>query len=152
MAQFTREEYEKLTEKYRYLTTVGRDEMAEKLKEARSHGDLSENAEYDEARNDQAKMEAEIQDLEKALEGAEIIDESTLSADAVHLGSVVTLFDIEMAEEVTYKIMGKSDIVNDIISDESPVGIACMGKKVGDTADVILPGGKIAPMKIVAIG
>ncbi len=148
---FTREDYNKLSEELNRLKTEGRDDIAEKIKEARSHGDLSENAEYDEAMNEQAKMEAEIAKLEADLRNATILDEEDLSTEIVHVGSKVKLYDEEYDEEVEYKILGKSDISNGIISDLSPVGSAIMGKKVGDVVDVHTPSGKVIKMKILEI-
>ena len=148
---FTREDYNKLSEQLNKLKTEGRDDIAEKIKEARSHGDLSENAEYDEAMNEQAKMEAEIAKLEAPLRNAKILDEEELTTESIHIGSKVTLYDMDFEEEVEYKILGKSDIENGIISDLSPVGAAIMGKKVGDIAEIHTPAGKTIKMKIVAI-
>lgn len=148
---FTREDYNKLSEELNRLKTEGRDDIAEKIKEARSHGDLSENAEYDEAMNEQAKMEAEIAKLEADLRNATILDEEEISTEIVHVGSKVKLYDEEYDEEVEYKILGKSDITNGIISDLSPVGSAIMGKKVGDVAEVHTPTGKVIKMKILEI-
>lgn len=148
---FTREDYNKLSEELNKLKTEGRDDIAEKIKEARSHGDLSENAEYDEAMNEQAKMEAEIAKLEADLRNATILDEEELTTESVRIGSKVKLYDMEYEEEVEYKILGKSDIENGIISDLSPVGSAIMGKKVGDVAEVHAPNGKVIKMEILAI-
>ena len=124
---FTREDYNKLSAELNRLKTEGRDDIAEKIKEARSHGDLSENAEYDEAMNEQAKMEAEIAKLEADLRNAKILDEKELTTESIHIGSKVKLYDMDYEEEVEYKILGKSDIDNGIISDLSPVGSAIMG-------------------------
>ncbi|MBQ9850023.1 MAG: transcription elongation factor GreA [Clostridia bacterium] len=148
---YTREDYEKLSAELNRLKTEGRDEIAEKIKEARSHGDLSENAEYDEAMNEQAKMEAEIAKLEADLRNAKILDEEGLTTEVVHIGSRVKLYDMEYDEELTYKILGKSDLENGVISDLSPVGSAIMNKKVGDIADVHTPSGKVIKMKILEI-
>ena len=148
---YTREDYAKLSEELRRLKTEGRDEIAEKIKEARSHGDLSENAEYDEAMNEQAKLEADIAKLEADLRNAVILDEEELSTEVVRIGSKVKLFDAEYNEELEYKILGKSDIEHGVISDLSPVGSAVMGKKVGDTVDVHTPSGKVIKMKILEI-
>ncbi|MEE1010778.1 MAG: transcription elongation factor GreA [Acutalibacteraceae bacterium] len=148
---FTREDYNKLSAELNRLKTEGRDDIAEKIKEARSHGDLSENAEYDEAMNEQAKMEAEIAKLEASLRNAKILDEEELTTEQIHIGAKVKLLDMEYNEEVEYKILGKSDIENGIISDLSPVGSAVMGKKVGDIADVHTPSGAIIKMKVLAI-
>ena len=148
---FTREDYNKLSEELNRLKTEGRDDIAEKIKEARSHGDLSENAEYDEAMNEQAKMEAEIAKLEADLRNAKILDEEELTTEAIHIGSKVTLYDMDFEEEVEYKILGKSDIENGIISDLSPVGAAIMGKKIGDVAEVHTPSGKVIKMQVLEI-
>lgn len=148
---YTREDYEKLSAELNRLKTEGRDEIAEKIKEARSHGDLSENAEYDEAMNEQAKMEAEIAKLEADLRNAKILDEEGLTTEVVHIGSRVKLYDMEYDEELSYKILGKSDLENGVISDLSPVGSAIMNKKVGDIADVHTPSGKVIKMKILEI-
>ena len=148
---FTREDYNKLSAELNRLKTEGRDDSAEKIKEARSHGDLSENAEYDEAMNEQAKMEAEIAKLEADLRNAKILDEKELTTESIHIGSKVKLYDMDYEEEVEYKILGKSDIDNGIISDLSPVGSAIMGKKVGDIVSVNTPTGKVIEMKILAI-
>ncbi len=148
---FTREDYNKLSAELNRLKTEGRDDIAEKIKEARSHGDLSENAEYDEAMNEQAKMEAEIAKLEADLRNAKILDEKELTTESIHIGSKVKLYDMDYEEEVEYKILGKSDIDNGIISNLSPVGSAIMGKKVGDIVSVNTPTGKVIEMKILAI-
>ena len=148
---FTREDYNKLSEELNRLKTEGRDDIAEKIKEARSHGDLSENAEYDEAMNEQAKLEAEIAKLESDLRHAKILDEAELTTEFVRIGSKVKLYDMDFEEEVEYKILGKSDLENNIISDLSPVGSALMGKKVGDIAEVVTPSGKIIKMEILEI-
>lgn len=148
---FTREDYNKLSEELNRLKTEGRDDIAEKIKEARSHGDLSENAEYDEAMNEQAKLEAEIAKLEADLRHAKILDEAELTTEFVRIGSKVKLYDMDFEEEVEYKILGKSDLENNIISDLSPVGSALMGKKIGDIAEVVTPSGKIIKMEILEI-
>lgn len=148
---FTREDYNKLSEELNRLKTEGRDDIAEKIKEARSHGDLSENAEYDEAMNEQAKLEAEIAKLEADLRNAKILDETELTTEFVRIGSKVKLYDTEFKEELEYRILGKSDLANGVISDLSPVGSAIMGKKVGDVADVVTPSGKVIKIEILAI-
>lgn len=148
---FTREDYNKLSARLNLLKTEGRDDIAEKIKEARSHGDLSENAEYDEAMNEQAKLEAEIAKLEADLRNAKILDETELTTEVVHIGARVKLYDMDFEEEVEYKILGKSDIENGIISDISPVGSAIMNKTVGDIAEVHTPSGNVIKMKILEI-
>lgn len=148
---FTREDYNKLSEELNRLKTEGRDDIAEKIKEARSHGDLSENAEYDEAMNEQAKLEAEIAKLEADLRNAKILDETELTTEFVRIGSKIKLYDMDFEEELEYKILGKSDLDNGVISDLSPVGSAVMGKKVGDIAEVQTPSGKVIKMEILEI-
>ena len=148
---FTREDYNKLSKELNRLKTEGRDDIAEKIKEARSHGDLSENAEYDEAMNEQAKLEAEIAKLEADLRNAKILDETELTTEFVRIGSKGKLYDMEYEEVVEFKILGKSDLENGIISDLSPVGSAIMGKKVGDIAEVQTPSGKVIKMEVLAI-
>ncbi len=148
---FTREDYNRLSEELNKLKTEGRDDIAEKIKEARSHGDLSENAEYDEAMNEQAKLEADIAKLENDLRNAKILDESDLTTEIVTIGSKVKLLDMDFNEELEFKILGKSDIENNVISDLSPVGSAIMNKKVGEIAEVHTPSGKVTKMQILAI-
>ncbi len=152
----TREDYNSLSEKLNLLKTEGRDDIAEKIKEARSHGDLSENAEYDEAMNEQAKMEAEIAKLEAELRNATILDEEELSTEAVSVGAKVKLEDLDLDDDdeekfVEYKILGKSDLANGIISDLSPVGSALIGKKVGEIAQAQTPSGAVINLKVIAI-
>jgi len=152
----TREDYNSLSAKLNLLKTEGRDDIAEKIKEARSHGDLSENAEYDEAMNEQAKMEAGIAKLEAELRNATILDEEELSTEAINVGSKVKLEDLDLDDDdeekfVEYKILGKSDLTNGIISDMSPVGAALLGKKVGEIAQVQTPSGAVINLKILAI-
>ena len=149
--KLTQKEFDEYKARLNYLTSIGRDEMAEKLQEARSHGDLSENAEYDEARNDQAKMEAEIHDLEQLLKDAEIADEKDFKKGVVHLGSWVSLKDIEFEDTYCYQVLGKGDIENDIISDLSPIGSRVMGKRKGDIIEVPTPNEKMIKMEITAV-
>lgn len=136
------------------LKTVKRKEMADIIKEARSHGDLSENSEYDEAKNSQAIMEARIAELEKLLSTARVIDEEELSNDRISVGSTVKLFDVDFDEEIDYSIVssGEADPFNNKISDESPVGAALLGHTVGDTVSVELPTGDTAKFEVREIG
>lgn len=147
----TREDYDRMSAELNDLLTRGRDEAAERIKVARSFGDLSENAEYDEAMNDQAKMEARIATLKAQLDNVEILDEASVNSKVIHVGSEVTVLDIEMEEETTYKILGKSDLDQGIISDSSPLGAALIGKKSGQVVDVHVPGGAVVQYKIVKI-
>ena len=147
------EGYKKLEEELEYLRTVTRAEVAQKLKEARSFGDLSENAEYDEAKNRQGLIEAQIQEKEMTLANAIIVDESELSNDEVGIGSIVGLKDLELNEEMTIQIVGstEADPFNNKISDDSPIGMAAIKKKVGDIIEVEAPAG-IIKMEILSIG
>lgn len=150
----TAEGLKNLEEELKFLKDVKRKEIAEKIKVARSYGDLSENSEYDDAKNEQAIMEARITTIEAILKTSEIIDESNTSNEYVHLTSVVTVEMIKSGKEAKYKIVGSgSNETNPRegkISDESPVGKALMGKSVGDVVEVETPGGVIA-LKIIEI-
>ncbi len=134
------------------LKTVKRKEVADKIKVALSFGDLSENSEYDEAKNDQAKLEARIVELEAMLQNAKVIDEKDLSTDTVNVGSRVKVLDMEYDEEITYKIVGsaEADPKQGLISDESPLGKQLIGSKIGDTVTIEAPAGEIH-FKIVDI-
>ena len=142
-----------LEEELEMLKTVRRKEVSEKIRVARSYGDLSENSEYDEAKNEQAIVEARIADLEVMLKNVVILDESEIVTDVVSLGSTVKLYDEEFEEELEYVIVGstEADIDHNKISDESPVGKALIGKKVGEIAEAILPSGDTAKFKVVSI-
>lgn len=133
------------------LKTEGRIDIAEKLKVARSYGDLSENSEYDEAKSEQAKIEARINELEYQLDNAVIID--SVSSDSVGMGSKVTVLRKNDNVEATYEIVGysQSNPSEGKISDESPVGMALMGAEVGDTVTVEAPIGNL-DFEIIAIG
>lgn len=149
----TKDAYEKKHAELEQLKTTGRDNIAEKIKEARSFGDLSENSEYDEALNEQAKMEARISKLEAELKGAKVLDESTINNEIIHLGSKVKIFDEDFEEEEIYQILTESEADPDegIISDKSAVGKALLGNKAGDTVEVSLPNGAIAKLKILEV-
>lgn len=142
----------KLVDELEELKTVKRKEVADKIKVALSFGDLSENSEYDEAKNEQAMVEARIMQLESMLKNAKVLDEKELSTDAVSVGSKVTVLDIEFDEEIEYHLVGstESDPSENKISDESPVGNALMGHKVGDTVEAEAPVGTIK-FKIIKI-
>ena len=125
------------------LKSVKRREVSEKIKVALGYGDLSENSEYDEAKNEQAMVEARIAELEDMLQNVKIIDESVISPDVVHLGTRLVVLDPVFDEEVTYKIVGSKEAnpMEDRISDESPVGKALLGHRKGDKVEVETPGG-----------
>ena len=136
----TYEGLKRLEDELQDLKVVKRREIAQKIKEAREQGDLSENAEYDEAMSDQAKLEARINELENMLKNAKVFDESSLSKDVIHIGSNVVIVD-DKKNEFSYKIVGYAQADPDAgkISDESPVGKALLGKKVGDDVQVEAP-------------
>ena len=117
------------------LKVYKRKEVAQKIKEAREQGDLSENAEYDAAKDEQRDIEARIEELEKLLKNVEVVGQDEVDADTVGIGSRVKLYDVEMDEDVEYTIVGstEADALNGKISNESPVGAAIIGSKVGET-------------------
>ena len=143
-----------LEEELEMLKTVRRSEISEKIRVARGYGDLSENSEYDEAKNEQAIVEARIADLEVMLKNVVILDENEIVKDVISLGSTVKVYDEEFEEELEYIIVGSTEADLDLgkISDESPVGKALMGKKVGDVAEAILPTGDTAKFRVISIG
>lgn len=134
-----------LEDKLEYLKTFKRKEIAEQIKIARAFGDISENAEYDEAKNEQAKIEGEIVAIENMLKNAVIVDEEEVDLRTVNVGTTVKLLDKEFKEEVEYQIVGsvEADVEKNKISNESPVGRALMGKKVGNIIKVDTPDGSI---------
>lgn len=134
----------KLQEELDYLRNTKRKEVAERLKEARSHGDLSENSEYDDARNEQAFVEGRIATLENTLRNAKVIEDAGHS-DVVRLGSHVELLDLEYGDTLEYSLVGsvEADPSQHKISNQSPVGQAILGKKKGDVVEVVAPAGVI---------
>lgn len=141
-----------LEEKLQYLSTIRRAEVAEMIAVARGFGDLSENAEYDEAKNEQSRLEAEIIDLENTIRTALVIDDTEVATDRVNIGTTVKVHDEELDEDVEYTIVGarESDPMNNRISNESPLGAALLGKKKGNKVKVMAPGGVIT-VKIISI-
>ena len=137
----TEEGYNKLVEKLNYLKSVRRIEVADRLKAAIALGDLSENSEYDDAKNEQAFMEGEILDLEAKIRNSDIIRND--GGDVVGIGTTVTIRDVEFDEQETYMIVGSTEADPDAakISNESPVGAALLGKSVGDMVEVHAPAG-----------
>ena len=134
------------------LKVVRRKEVAQKLKEAREQGDLSENAEYDAAKDEQRDIETQIAELEEILKNAEVVQDNNTDKDAIKMESVVKLHDVEYDEDIEYVIVGSSeaDSLNNKISNESPLGAAMLGKKVGDTVKVEAPAGVIE-YKIISV-
>lgn len=143
--RMSREGFENLKAELEELINVQRVDVAQKLKEARSYGDLSENAEYDEAKNEQALLESRIAELKYIIENAEIVDDDSLNLDEVDIGMVVTLRKIGTDKIEQLKIVGtnEANFLEHKISDESPIGKAAMHKKVGDAFIVEAPAGEI---------
>ena len=141
--KLTSQRLEELQEELKYLKTVREKEVADLIKEARSFGDLSENSEYDEAKNEQGKLYSHIAEIEGILANYVLIEEKEYSANAVSLGSQVIVKDLEFGDEDTYKIVGsqEADPMNGRISEESPFGKALLGKEVGDEVEVEAPAG-----------
>ena len=141
----TSEGLRKLEEELELLKSVKRREVAEKIKLAISYGDLSENSEYEDAKNEQAFIEGRIITLEKMLRNARVIHEADVSTDVVSIGTTVKLHDIEFDEDVEYTIVGsaEADPASNKISNESPVGRALLGQTIGSIVDVIVPAGTI---------
>ena len=148
----TTEGLAKLEAELEDLKTVKRRECAEKIKQALSFGDLSENSEYDEAKNEQAQIEMRIIDLENKLRNVKLIDEDEIETKTVQIGNIVEVLDIEFDEKVEYKIVGSTevDLAENKISNESPIGSALLGKKKNEVVDVETPGGVIQ-LKVLKI-
>ena len=141
----TQEGYNKLEEQLNELKTTKRTEIAERIKVARGFGDLSENAEYDEAKGSQAENEQLIAELEQKLRNAKIIDEKEIDLETVQIGNIVKVRDMEFKEDITYTIVGSTEVnlAENKISNESPLGKALLGAKKGDTVEVDAPAGTL---------
>ena len=148
----TYEGLKKREEELEELKTVRRKEVAEKIKEARGQGDLSENAEYDAAKDEQRDIEARIEEIEKILKNAEVVVEEEVDLDKINIGCKVKILDIEYNEELEYKIVGSTEAnsLKGKISNESPLGHALLGASVGDEVVVEAPAGEIS-YKVLAI-
>lgn len=142
----TYEGLKKLEDELQDLKVVKRKEVADKIREAREQGDLSENAEYDAAKDEQRDIEARIEEIEKILKNAEVVVEDDVNLDQINIGCSVRIYDMEFEEELEYKIVGSTEAnsLKGKISNESPVGKALLGKKVGDTVTVETQAGEIA--------
>lgn len=138
----TRKGYEEAKARLKYLQTEKRRQIVERIAEARSHGDLSENAEYDAARNEQAANEGEILELDFKIKNAKIVEEN-VDKSVVYIGAKVKVYDVDMDEYETYEITGttEADAMHNKISNESPVGKALLGRKVGEVVTVAAPNG-----------
>ena len=142
----TYEGLKKLEDELQELKVVKRKEVADKIREAREQGDLSENAEYDAAKDEQRDIEARIEEIEKILKNAEVVVEEDVNLDQISIGCNIRILDLEFDEELEYKIVGSTEAnsLKGKISNESPVGKALMGKKVGDTVVVETQAGEIS--------
>ena len=149
---YTKEGYQALVDELEYLKGTKRQQVKEDIATARSFGDLSENSEYDEARNEQAKVEARITELEALILNAVVVDESKIDTSIVNMGSTVKVYDVEFDETEEYSIVGSNEVdaLANKISDMSPLGKALIGKKAGDEVTVEAPGGLIH-LKIVEV-
>ena len=141
-----------MTEELDYLKNVKRVEVKEQIAIARSFGDLSENSEYDEAKNEQAKVESRIQELEQLLKNVVVVNEEDLNSGIANVGTTVRVYDEEFDEEIEYNIVGTNEVdpLKNNISDQSPIGSALIGKKVDDVVEVEAPSGVIK-LKILDI-
>jgi len=141
----TYEGLKKYEEELENLKVVKRQEVAQKIKEARAQGDLSENAEYDAAKDEQRDIEARIEELEKILKNAEVVDEDEVDLDRINIGCKIKIKDLELNEEFVYKVVGSTEAnsLKGKISNESPVGHALMGKQKGEVVEVETPVGVI---------
>ena len=148
----TQEGYDKIEKELEFLRTEKRTEIAERIKVALGFGDLSENSEYDEAKNAQAENEGKIAELENKIRHAKIIDEAEIDTKTVQIGNTVKLYDVEFEEEVEYTIVGSTEVnlAENKISNESPIGKALLGAKKGNTVEVNAPAG-IMKYKILDI-
>ena len=148
----TDEGLKKLNEELDYLKNVRRKEVVEGLRVALSFGDITENSEYDEAKNEQAKVEAQILEIEETLKNIKIINDDDITTDAVSVGSLVRVFDETYNEETEYSIVGptEADPINGKISDQSPIGAALIGAKKGESVSVGTPGG-VVTLRIIGI-
>ena len=149
----TPEGLEKLKAEIEYLSTDKRREVAERIKEAREFGDISENSEYDDAKNEQAMLEARIASLEEKLRSASVIKASELDSNVVRVGSQVSVKDEGSGKSLKYTIVGSTEAnpAENRLSNESPVGKGLLGRKKGDTVKVTLPNGKVRELKITKI-
>ncbi len=149
---YTQDGYDALVEELNYLKNIRREEIKNDIAVARSFGDLSENAEYDEARNEQAKVEARIKDLEELIANAVIVDESKIDTSIVSVGSTVKVMDFDMDMEVEYTLVGSNEAnpAENKISDQSPIGRALIGTRAGQEVSVLTPGGEIK-MKVLDV-
>lgn len=152
--KLTREGYEKLESELNFLKTTKRDEISAQIAVARGFGDLSENAEYDEARKDQARNEAKIAEIEEILRTCEIVEEASINTDVVGLGNSVTIMNVENEKQIMKVSLVSANEVNAKefkISSDSPIGNGLMGKHLGEVVEIVLPKNNIVKYKITNI-
>jgi len=149
---YTQQGYQELVDELHYLKHEKREKIKNDIAVARSFGDLSENSEYDEARNEQAKNEARIKELEELLENAVILDESNIDTSVISLGSTVKVLHMGLGQELTYVLVGsnESNPMEGKISDQAPIGAALIGKRAGDEVSVEVPNGTVT-LKVVEV-
>ena len=148
----TESSFLKLKAELEYLKNVKRKEAAENVGIARSFGDLSENSEYDEAKNEQAKIEVQISELEETIAHAKVISDHEIQTDIVNVGVTVTIYDMDYDEETAYTLVSSREVdpLSNLISDQSPIGRALIGTKVGDIVTVEIPDG-VSKFRVVNI-
>ena len=149
---YTQQGYQELIDELHYLKHEKREKIKNDIAVARSFGDLSENSEYDEARNEQAKNEARIKELEELVENAVILDESNIDTSVVSLGSTVKVLNLALNAEITYDLVGSNEAnpMEHKISDQSPIGAALVGKRADDEVEVEVPNGTVR-MKVLEV-
>ncbi len=152
--QYTEEGYKALVDEYDYLKNVRRGEVKDALATARSYGDLSENSEYDEAKDEQARVEGRISELDELIKNAIVVKEHDVDASVISLGAYVKVYDETYEEEVEYNIVGSNEANSLIgnISDQSPIGAGLLGKRVGDTAEIHTPSGETIKFRVLEVG
>ena len=149
----TKEGLENLEKELEYLKVTKRKEASERIKKALAFGDLSENSEYDEAKNEQALIETRILEIESIIKTSTIVDANDVDTDAVYVGCKVLVKDLENSCELSYRIVGvgESDPLNNKISSDSPVGAALLGSRIGDSVKIHIPNGKIRNFEVLDI-
>ena len=149
----TTEGFKKLESELDFLRNVKRREVQEAIAVARSFGDLSENSEYDEAKNEQAKLAQRAFELEELIKNAHVVDDSEIDTSVISVGSIVEVHNRERAKDITYHIVGsyETDPVNGKISDQSPIGLAILGARAGDEVAVELPNGNTIHLHILSV-
>ena len=149
----TREGYTKIKQEHEYLVSVRRKEVAERIKEAISYGDISENSEFDSAKNEQAELEERILKLENMMRSATVIEDDDINLEVANVGLTIKVKDLEFDEDIEFSIVGSSEIdpSKNLISNESPIGKELMGKRVGDMIEVTVPDGSVIKFEVLEI-